>query len=145
MIMTCLLLAQGLVALEPLVWPPQRGQSSNHWRPLSRRYLRERGLCSQKLFVYASKYAEDFHDAAGYGWSVGTPNFDWATLRDRKNSEIERLNGIYRNMLVNSGCDLIDGRGRLVDEHTVEVGGKQYTAERILLATGAGLSFPVSG
>ncbi|MDO6469913.1 glutathione-disulfide reductase [Neptunomonas phycophila] len=94
------------------------------------------GCVPKKLFVYASKYAEDFHDAAGYGWSVGTPNFDWATLRDRKNSEIERLNGIYRNMLVNSGCDLIDGRGRLVDEHTVEVGGKQYTAERILLATG---------
>lgn len=31
----------------------------------------------------------------------------------------------------------IEGRGRLVDAHTVEVGGKKYTAQNILVATGA--------
>lgn len=94
------------------------------------------GCVPKKLFVYSSHYADDFQEAKGFGWSVGESRFDWPTLRDNKTKEIERLNGIYKNMLVNSGCTLITGRGVMIDEHTVEVAGKQYTAERILVATG---------
>jgi len=94
------------------------------------------GCVPKKLFVYASQFQEAFNDASGFGWSVGDTAFDWPTLRDRKNEEILRLNGIYRNLLVNSGCHLIEGRGSLIDDHTVEVDGQQYTAERILVATG---------
>ncbi len=94
------------------------------------------GCVPKKLFVYASQFQEAFNDASGFGWSVGDTVFDWPTLRDRKNEEILRLNGIYRNLLINSGCHLIEGRGSLVDAHTVEVDGQQYTAERILVATG---------
>ena len=94
------------------------------------------GCVPKKLFVYASQFQEAFNDASGFGWSVGDTAFNWPTLRDRKNEEILRLNGIYRNLLVNSGCHLIEGRGSLVDDHTVEVDGQQYTAERILVATG---------
>lgn len=100
------------------------------------------GCVPKKLFVYASHYHEDFADAAGYGWQVPEAQFNWPTLRDRKNAEIERLNGIYRNLLVNSGCDLLNGRGRLVDPHTVAVGDKTYTAERILIATGGWPNVP---
>jgi glutathione reductase (NADPH) len=94
------------------------------------------GCVPKKLFVYASHYKEEFNEAAGFGWNVGASSFDWPTLRDRKNDEISRLNGIYRNLLVNSGCELLEGRGTLVDEHTVAVNGKHYTAERIIVATG---------
>ena len=94
------------------------------------------GCVPKKLFVYASQFQEAFNDASGFGWNVGDTAFNWPTLRDRKNEEILRLNGIYRNLLVNSGCHLIEGRGSLVDDHTVEVDGQQYTAERILVATG---------
>ena len=94
------------------------------------------GCVPKKLFVYASQFQEAFNDASGFGWSVGDTAFNWPTLRDRKNEEILRLNGIYRNLLVNSGCHLIEGRGSLIDDHTVEVDGQQYTAERILVATG---------
>ncbi len=94
------------------------------------------GCVPKKLFVYASQFQEAFNDASGFGWNVGDTAFDWPTLRDRKNEEILRLNGIYRNLLVNSGCHLIEGRGSLIDDHTVEVDGQQYTAERILVATG---------
>lgn len=100
------------------------------------------GCVPKKLFVYASHYAEDFVDAAGYGWNVGERNFDWPTLRDNKNAEIERLNGIYRNLLVNSGCELIDGRGKVLGPNTVQVGDKEYTAERILIATGGWPNIP---
>ncbi|MGB0733134.1 MAG: glutathione-disulfide reductase [Pontibacterium sp.] len=94
------------------------------------------GCVPKKLFVYASHYAEDFENARGFGWTVDTPSFDWPTLRDNKTKEIERLNGIYQNMLVNSGCTLIEGRAVLVGPNTVAVGDKQYTAERILVAVG---------
>lgn len=94
------------------------------------------GCVPKKLFVYGSHFTEDFENAAGFGWTVGKPTFDWPTLRDNKTKEIERLNGIYRNMLVNSGVNLIDGRARISGPNSVTVAGKAYTAERILIATG---------
>ncbi len=94
------------------------------------------GCVPKKLFVYSSHYSEDFQEAKGFGWNVGKSEFHWPTLRDNKTKEIERLNGIYHNMLTNAGCTLLQGRGVMIDAHTVEVAGKQYTAERIIVATG---------
>lgn len=94
------------------------------------------GCVPKKLFVYGSHFAEEFEAAAGFGWTVGKTDFDWATLRDNKTKEIERLNGIYDRMLQNAGVEIIEGRGTIVDAHTVAVGDKQYTAERILVAVG---------
>ncbi|MBN1007543.1 glutathione-disulfide reductase [Amphritea pacifica] len=94
------------------------------------------GCVPKKLFVYGSHFSEEFENAAGFGWTVGKSSFDWPTLRDNKTKEIERLNGIYRNMLVNSGVNLLDGRARIVGPNSVEVSGKEYSAERILIATG---------
>lgn len=94
------------------------------------------GCVPKKLFVYASHYAESFHQAQGFGLQASDISFDWPTLRDNKTKEIERLNGIYRNLLVNSGCQLIDGRAEIVGPHEVKVGEQRYTAERILVAVG---------
>lgn len=100
------------------------------------------GCVPKKLFVYASHYAEDFENSRGFGWTPGEAEFDWPTLRDNKTKEIERLNGIYNNLLVNAGCELINGRATLVDPHTVAVGDKAYTAERILVAVGGWPNVP---
>lgn len=94
------------------------------------------GCVPKKLFVYGSHYHEDFENAAGFGWDVKANGFDWPTLRDNKTKEIERLNGIYRNMLGNAGVNLLDGRARITGPNSVSVAGKEYTAERILIATG---------
>ena len=95
------------------------------------------GCIPKKLFVYAAEFRDHFEDAAGFGWSVGQPSVDWPTLVANKNVEIERLNGIYRNLLSNAGAEIIEGRARLVDPHTVAVDGRSYTAEHILVATGS--------
>ena len=96
------------------------------------------GCVPKKLFVYASHVAEDVEDGAGFGWTnSGTLSFDWNTLRDNKNKEISRLNGIYGNLLSNSGVTVCDGRARFVDQHTVSVGDKTYTAKHITIATGS--------
>ena len=64
------------------------------------------GCIPKKLFVYASHYSHDFEDAAAYGWTVGESQFDWKTLRDNKDTEIKRLNGIYESMLGNAKVDV---------------------------------------
>jgi len=94
------------------------------------------GCVPKKLFVYASHYREDFKDAHGFGWQVKQASFDWEALRDNKTREIERLNGVYGNLLDNANVDLISGRARIIDANTVEVNQQQFTAKNILIATG---------
>lgn len=94
------------------------------------------GCVPKKLLVYGAHYAEDIDQARGYGWTIEGRKFDWKTLIGNKNREIERLNGIYANLLTDSGVTLLQAHARLVDAHTVEVEGKRYSAEHILIATG---------
>ena len=95
------------------------------------------GCIPKKLFVYASHFHEDFQDAAAYGWTVKPDSFNWRTLVENKDTEIKRLNGIYERLLEGSGVTIVDGRATVVDPHMVEVAGKQYTAEHILVASGS--------
>ena len=94
------------------------------------------GCVPKKLLVYGAHYSEDFEQAHGFGWTADAPKFDWPTLIANKNREIERLNGIYRNLLVNSGVSLLEGHARIVDPNTVDINGKTYSAAHILVATG---------
>lgn len=95
------------------------------------------GCVPKKLFVYGSHYSHDFDDAKAYGWDVHTrPTLDWPRLIRNKNAEIERLNGVYGRMLKNAGVKLLTGTASFVNTHTVIVAGKQYTADKILIATG---------
>ena len=94
------------------------------------------GCVPKKLLVYGAHYAEDFEQASAYGWTAGEASFDWATLIANKDREINRLNGIYRNLLVNSGVVLHEGHARLTGPNEVEINGQRYTARHILIATG---------
>ncbi|SFL13827.1 glutathione-disulfide reductase [Pseudomonas sp. NFACC46-3] len=94
------------------------------------------GCVPKKLLVYGAHYAEDFEQASAYGWTAGEASFDWATLIANKDREINRLNGIYRNLLVNSGVVLHEGHARITGPHEVEINGQRYTAKHILVATG---------
>ena len=101
------------------------------------------GCVPKKLFVYASHFRDEMHDAAaGYGWTVSEARFDWPTLRDNKTKEIERLNGIYDGLLEDAGVRYVPGRASIVDAHTVEVEGQRYSTENILVATGGWPSIP---
>ena len=95
------------------------------------------GCIPKKLFVYASHFAEDFHDAAGYGWQVSETNFDWSTLLENKNNEINRLNGIYDKLLKQNNVALYNGRAVITGPHSVQVNGKSIIARYILVATGS--------
>ncbi|MCJ9430692.1 glutathione-disulfide reductase [Kordiimonas marina] len=101
-----------------------------------------RGCVPKKLLVYASHFAEDFEAAKGFGWSVGETNFDWETLIDAKNKEIERLNGLYIQTLSNAGVEIINGRAVVTGPNSVRVGEREITAKYILVATGGWPDMP---
>ena len=95
-----------------------------------------RGCVPKKLLVYAAHFADDVEDAAGYGWRVAPPVHSWPDLIAAKNGETSRLQGVYRKMLSDAGAQLIAGRAKLLDAHTIEVDGRRHTAAHILLAIG---------
>ena len=94
------------------------------------------GCVPKKLYVYGSSFSETFQDAVGYGWNNSINGFDWARLRNNKIDEISRLNGIYDQLLENSGVELIRGRGVIIDSNKVAIGDRTLWTKRILIATG---------
>jgi glutathione reductase (NADPH) len=95
-----------------------------------------RGCIPKKLMVYASHFPELFTDAAGYGWSGVTSQLDWPKMMTAVNNEVIRLNGIYQRMLDNSKVEVIPGHGKFIDSHTIQVGERTITADKILIAVG---------
>ncbi len=101
-----------------------------------------RGCVPKKLLSYAAHFHEDFEDAQGFGWSLGSAKFDWPTLIANKDVEIDRLNGIYKKLLSGSGVGLLESRAVLQDPHTLDVGGKKVTAKNILISVGGWPEMP---
>jgi glutathione reductase (NADPH) len=96
-----------------------------------------RGCVPKKLLVYGAHFAEDIEDARRFGWQVAERRFDWATLRDNVLDEVDRLNGAYTSTLESHNVDIFHARAVFVDAHTIDVGGKQVTADKVLIATGS--------
>ncbi|MEJ7930085.1 glutathione-disulfide reductase [Ramlibacter sp. AN1015] len=99
------------------------------------------GCIPKKLYSYAAEFADDFADAAGYGWSVGTPRLDWARLKLKRAAEITRLNGVYEHLLRTAGVQIERGWAQLTGPQSVRVQGadgtRNFRARHILVATGA--------
>jgi glutathione reductase (NADPH) len=97
-----------------------------------------RGCVPKKLLVYASRFSDEFEDAAGYGWTVAEPQFHWPTLIANKDREIARLEAAYTSTLERFNVDLVKSRAALEDAHTVRLAtGARVRAETILISTGA--------
>ncbi len=97
-----------------------------------------RGCVPKKLMVYASQFSEAFEDAAGFGWSRPEASFDWQTLSANKDTEIDRLNGIYIRNLEKAGVEIVMSRATVEGPHEIRLSAseKVVTARVILIATG---------
>ncbi|ABA21862.1 NADPH-glutathione reductase [Trichormus variabilis ATCC 29413] len=95
-----------------------------------------RGCVPKKLMVYGSHFPALFEDAAGYGWQVGKAELNWEHFITSIDKEVRRLSQLHISFLEKAGVELISGRATLVDTHTVEVGDRKYTADKILIAVG---------
>jgi glutathione reductase (NADPH) len=104
------------------------------------------GCIPKKLYSFAAHYADDFRDAAGFGWDVEPPRFDWERLKANRRKEIARLNGVYEHLLRTAGAELLRGWARLDGAQAVQVqtdgGARRFTARHILVATGGTPSVP---
>ena len=97
-----------------------------------------RGCVPKKLLVYASRFADEFEDAAGFGWTVPEPTFDWTHLIANKDREIARLEAAYKTTLERYKVELVKARAVIEDAHTVRLSsGARVRAETVLIATGA--------
>ncbi len=103
------------------------------------------GCIPKKLYSYAAHYAEAFEESHGFGWEGSAPRLNWGTLKTRRAAEITRLNGIYDQMLRQSGVVTLNGFAQLIDAHRVRVdiihadgsaGHQEFSAAHILLAPG---------
>ncbi|MDB9374872.1 glutathione-disulfide reductase [Nodularia sphaerocarpa] len=95
-----------------------------------------RGCVPKKLMVYASHFPELLEDSQGYGWSAVKSSLDWEKMITAVNNEVIRLNGIYKGMLDKSQVEILEGYGTFIDAHTIKVGDRQVTADKILIAVG---------
>ncbi|KIC50711.1 FAD-dependent oxidoreductase [Tateyamaria sp. ANG-S1] len=96
-----------------------------------------RGCVPKKLMVFASEFSDTADVANAYGWNMTPGTFDWRQFRGHLNKELDRLEGVYRSLLKNSGVETFDARAKLKDAHTVELStGETKTAKTILIATG---------
>jgi glutathione reductase (NADPH) len=102
-----------------------------------------RGCVPKKLLVYASHFAEDLADARRFGWDVGEPVFNWATLRDNVAAEVDRLEGLYGQTLGNNHVDVFKERAIVTGPNSVRLAsGREISAKYILIATGAWPGMP---
>jgi glutathione reductase (NADPH) len=107
-----------------------------------------RGCVPKKLLVYASRFAHEFEDAAGFGWTVPAPSFDWPTLIANKDREIDRLERAYVAALEKPGAIIVRSRAVIADRHTIRLAsGETCRAKHILIATGGAptLGEPIHG
>ncbi|WP_171128900.1 MULTISPECIES: glutathione-disulfide reductase [unclassified Ruegeria] len=96
-----------------------------------------RGCVPKKLMVFASEFSGMVGDAQAFGWDIQPGAFNWDTFHGKLVAELDRLEGVYRNILKNNGVESFDQRAHLVDAHTVELAdGTRKTAKHILIATG---------
>jgi glutathione reductase (NADPH) len=108
-----------------------------------------RGCVPKKLFVYASRFADDLADMPAFGWRVGETSFDWPTLRDAVEAEVTRLSGLYRRGLEGAGVAIVEERAVVEGPNRVRLtrSGEVVDAKHILVATGGWPSFdpPIPG
>jgi glutathione reductase (NADPH) len=95
------------------------------------------GCVPKKLMVQAAEYGGWAEDARGFGWDITRGAHDWAGFIASKDEEIARLQATYKSMLQKAGAREFEAHVRFIDPHTLDVGGKTVTAERIVIATGS--------
>jgi len=97
-----------------------------------------RGCVPKKLLVYGSHFAEDIDDAAMFGWDLPQKRFDWPTLRDNVLSEVSRIEGAYTETLTNHKVTVFHDRAEVTGPNSVRfAGGREFSVDKILIATGA--------
>ena len=105
-----------------------------------------RGCVPKKLLIYGSEFSKNVEDAIGYCWSISDYKSNWHDLIIKKNKELDRLHRIYKGLILNSGCDLFKGYGKLISSNEVQISEENketvISSKKIMLAVGGKSFFP---
>ena len=100
------------------------------------------GCVPKKVMWYMAEHVHFFEHAADYGFDMEVRGHDWGELKRRRDAYVKRLNGIYEGNLDRRGVEVIEGYASFKDANTLLVGDREYTADRIVIATGGHPSIP---
>ena len=105
-----------------------------------------RGCVPKKILIYGSEFSKNVEDAIGYCWSISDYKSNWHDLIIKKNKELDRLHQIYKSLILNSGCDLFNGYGKLISSNEVQISEENketvISSKKIMLAVGGKSFFP---
>ncbi|WP_178987961.1 MULTISPECIES: dihydrolipoyl dehydrogenase [Winogradskyella] len=87
-------------------------------------------LKSAQVFEYL-KHAED------YGLKVKDPEYDFDAIIKRSRGVAEGMSGGVKFLMKKNKIDVIEGFGKLKTGKKIDVDGKEYSADHIIIATGA--------
>ncbi len=100
------------------------------------------GCVPKKVMWFGASIAHALEDAAGYGFHLPDKHFDWGKLKAARDAYVQGINNWYHTYLSDSNIDEIVGAARFVDPNTIEVEGRQYTADHIVIAPGGAPMIP---
>ncbi|MFT5224380.1 MAG: glutathione reductase (NADPH) [Polaribacter sp.] len=100
------------------------------------------GCVPKKIMWFGANMAHSIEDAKSYGFDVSNNGFDWGKLVKKREAYIDGINHWYHGYLKDLGIDELTGNARFLDSHTIEVDGKQYTADHIVISTGTAPTLP---
>ena len=95
------------------------------------------GCVPKKIMWNAAELGSAQHDALDYGFELEAHGVDWGALKAKRDTYIERLNGIYAANLAKRHVELVRARASFVDAHTVSAAGRRLRADHIVIATGS--------
>lgn len=102
------------------------------------------GCVPKKVMYNCAIHAEYLHDHKEYGFDVAPAKFNWALIKKKRDDYVKRLNGIYETNVSKANIELIRGKAKFVEKKTVEVEGKRYSADHIVIAVGGQPNIPKS-
>ena len=100
-----------------------------------------RGCVPSKLLIGHSDLLYTLRRAGEFGVKLSLEDIDRRKIFADNKRWIDKVDGRYEGRLKDS-LDIYRGRGRFVDNYTVEVGGEQLRAERIVIGTGSRSNLP---
>ena len=98
------------------------------------------GCIPTKALLRSAEALKEVKEAAKFGVvdvDATKADLDLTKVQDRKKGVIKQLVGGVQGLLKSNGATIKNGTGKLVDAHTIEVGGEKITAENIIIATGS--------
>lgn len=95
------------------------------------------GCIPTKALLHVAEELRKARDAAAFGVTFGEPTIDLAAIAKWKDEIVKKQSGGVKMLFKGNKVELLEGQAVFKDAHTVQVGDRAVTAEKIIIATGS--------